>query len=618
MIHYASPSFPIQYNLFIPLHPAKTSPSQLFLTNSSSNRLSWFVDPEQPLQSTILPLAKNFIPIEIGTDHSKIHDSFYDCDQNANIHHEELIDDDLDLRVGTFKKKMDSMNSDTTNTSNGSADLFITSNSIPSDKDDVILYMYYQNVRGLRTKINDFFIACLSSDYDVIVLTETWLKPSIYDSELFNSSFMVYRCDRSHHNCVFNNGGGVLVAVKSRFSSEIVDVPNTLGVEFVAVKISFQKFKLFVCCVYIPSGASQQMYTLYETAFSSLFNVLNLNIEDKLIIVGDFNLPSVNWSFDIDNMNVLLPIRVSIDVEGSILYNILGNGLQQLNNCFNHQNRLLDLLFANCADVVKVVPSACPLSRIDPYHVPIDITISIPTENNQLTYSSDITFNFRKGNYRALNSYYNSLNWDELYVHSNIDVVVDIFYEKLFTGFIKHIPVVKLKNSRHPPWIDRTILRLKNRRSKAFKKYKLSNSAIDYIVYSRIRAQCASALSKAYKIYLAKTQESLIEDASHFWRYFNSRRKINSIPSTMVFNGQTRCDIHSICELFAEFFKSVYVEEQNQENIIESPMSSKFINIGHIQFESKHVLEALMNLDIKKGIGPDKVSPILLQECADH
>ena len=46
-------------------------------------------------------------------------------------------------------------------------------------------------------------------------------------------------------------------------------------------------------------------------------------------------------------------------------------------------------------------------------------------------------------------------------------------------------------------------------------------------------------------------------------------------------------------------------------------MSSKFINIGHIQFESKHVLEALMNLDIKKGIGPDKVSPILLQECAD-
>lgn len=58
------------------------------------------------------------------------------------------------------------------------------------------LHCYYQNVRGLRTKTKDFFLASAACNYDLIIITETWLLPSIFDSELFTDSFMVYRCDR--------------------------------------------------------------------------------------------------------------------------------------------------------------------------------------------------------------------------------------------------------------------------------------------------------------------------------------------------------------------------------------------------------------------------------------
>ena len=51
---------------------------------------------------------------------------------------------------------------------------------------------YYQNVRGLRTKCSDLFIASLACSYDIISLSETWLHSSIFDAELFHSDFVVY------------------------------------------------------------------------------------------------------------------------------------------------------------------------------------------------------------------------------------------------------------------------------------------------------------------------------------------------------------------------------------------------------------------------------------------
>lgn len=81
--------------------------------------------------------------------------------------------------------------------------------------------IYYQNVRGLRTKTCDFYIATSDCDYDVIALTETGLIPSISDCEIFNlNDFVVNRCNRSVLNSKKESGGGVLVAVRSNIMSE--------------------------------------------------------------------------------------------------------------------------------------------------------------------------------------------------------------------------------------------------------------------------------------------------------------------------------------------------------------------------------------------------------------
>ena len=98
--------------------------------------------------------------------------------------------------------------------------------------------------------------------------------------------------------------------------------------------------------------------------------------EDVLIIVGDFNLPHVQWSTD-DN-GVLIPMAFDISGENTVpairardfITGLLGIGVHQVNSILNSNDRLLDLFFTN--DFTNVsIDNAKPLMRVNEYHPPI-------------------------------------------------------------------------------------------------------------------------------------------------------------------------------------------------------------------------------------------------------
>lgn len=58
------------------------------------------------------------------------------------------------------------------------------------------LKIYYQNVRGLRTKTDEFFSSSIKCDFDLVILTESWLNEHVFNGELFDDRYAVYRNDR--------------------------------------------------------------------------------------------------------------------------------------------------------------------------------------------------------------------------------------------------------------------------------------------------------------------------------------------------------------------------------------------------------------------------------------
>jgi hypothetical protein len=89
------------------------------------------------------------------------------------------------------------------------------------------LSIYYQNVRGLRSKVLRFYNSICSSNIDIIGLTETWLSGDICTCELFPGSYSVLRSDRNFSACGVSKGGGVLLAVKSHLNCSPLNL-NTI------------------------------------------------------------------------------------------------------------------------------------------------------------------------------------------------------------------------------------------------------------------------------------------------------------------------------------------------------------------------------------------------------
>lgn len=75
------------------------------------------------------------------------------------------------------------------------------------------LNVFYQNVRGLRTKTDIFYRNMVLNSFDIIVLTETWLLDGISSSEIFDDRYIVWRRDRDYGATGQTRGGGVLIAV---------------------------------------------------------------------------------------------------------------------------------------------------------------------------------------------------------------------------------------------------------------------------------------------------------------------------------------------------------------------------------------------------------------------
>ena len=155
------------------------------------------------------------------------------------------------------------------------------------------LFCYYQNIRSVVNKKDTFFLAALHCHYDLILLSETWLRPSIASSEFIDLSvFHMVRHDRARRT-----GGGVLIAIRNTlkfrgidFGPGRADFPDiALAGVFIA---SVVDPSIFIIVVYIPPSTSLVVYEDFLDFLIEKFELLG----DQVIISGDFNVPRLDSS----------------------------------------------------------------------------------------------------------------------------------------------------------------------------------------------------------------------------------------------------------------------------------------------------------------------------------
>ncbi|XP_037899282.1 uncharacterized protein LOC119643853 [Glossina fuscipes] len=278
-------------------------------------------------------------------------------------------------------------------------------------------------------------------------------------------------------------GGGVLIAVDNCCASSIVSFPVTVDVEFICVKIVLKNCMMYIACSYIPPMSDISIYLKHLQLIKLVVN--DLKPSDKILVLGDFNLPFVSWCCD-EDFGYYTPVSYPL-LYTDIFEEIYELCLFQNNSIVNNNGRLLDSIFFNYSNV--------SVTRVDPYILPEDIhhpTLGINLGILQTIQVLNKTCNkrhtFRKTNYNKLHDILSSFHWNLEY--SDIDGSLDSIYNILLYAIYKSVPTQSDSYlSIYPIWFNKHLKLIRNEKSGLFKIFKLSELVMDYIRYSNARRE---------------------------------------------------------------------------------------------------------------------------------
>lgn len=472
------------------------------------------------------------------------------------------------------------------------------------------LRFYYQNCRGLRTKLKEFYINALNEDYDILALTETWLHTGILDRELLTDKYIVHRRDRDSDLTGMNLGGGVLLAVdSSKFQSERVASPfSGMYFEDVWVKLNTSMSNsLLICVVYFRPNTTEDIYTEF---FSKMESIVEINKTSNICIFADLNLPELTSFLADDSSSISNLSNLEIKVLGDINF----FGLSQKNLIRNENDRILDVVLTNLnfltvskLDNYIVVP--------DKHHPCLEVICDFYKDKKNNSDIGDHKYNYSKGDYLKLYSLLKIQNWSILNDINDVDQCLESFYSIFYSVMDECIPKSIRRKRTYPVWFTKDIVDNLKTKERLRRKFKKSGLSADYDLFSLSRKQSKRKIELALLDYQGQVEKSIGEDPKFFWNFIKSKKQANT-SQVLDYNGEKLIDDESKCQAFAEHFHSVYHPEKPNidfDAIFAMEQSDRSNLFNFCTIDESDVQKAIKNMPGKRSFGLDGIPPYIFK-----
>ena len=218
---------------------------------------------------------------------------------------------------------------------------------------------------------------------DVICGTESHLDQSFYTSEIFPTTYNVFRKDRTL-------GGGEVFLCTKKYLQVLEEPQLDADAELIWIKLTLlNQSPIHICTFYcLPNTDSYPIEQLHL----SITNLLNQSITPLyILLMGDFNFPGITWS---DGYG-----RVTTPTYGSSLNSLFLDiindvSLEQYVHLPTRQGSILNLVFSSHPKIsnLDIVSS---ISDHDAIAFDFDINHKPTLSKNQhkLLYTIRVTFN---------------------------------------------------------------------------------------------------------------------------------------------------------------------------------------------------------------------------------
>jgi Reverse transcriptase (RNA-dependent DNA polymerase) len=474
--------------------------------------------------------------------------------------------------------------------------------SKPSPRPHVSVYFLYQNVRGLMSKLSQFRCNVQVHDVDIIAVTETWLDSSVFDSELFDCNYIVFRRDRA------TRGGGIMIAIRNNlvYDCKRLNIMETIN-EDLWVEFMYKRSFFIICVVYFPPNSDSSSIELF---FDNLLANSNYLFGKNIVIFGDFNPHCHN--------TMLRNIDITVN-----FFN-----LKQINNVPNAFNGILDYVLINDCTNASIIDDSVGLVEPDSYHPPLSFYLyyDICKSNNVIALpSTDVSepggWVFRNIGFPALNSLLLSADWDPLYRSGHVDESLSIFYRILYDSFdylfVRRLPSVCNASyiRRYPPWFDSNIIQLIRRKHSSHRLWKRFGRMDDFESFRSLRTNIKSLIFVAHRKYVENCVSSIRACPKKFWGLIHAKRKALGALSTMHDDNADYSSQSDISEAFADFFSKQFTRDDDElVGFSGCDLVSTSLCIDSIfDFDVEYAFDRLKALP---SCGPDMVPDYILKGCS--
>ena len=231
-------------------------------------------------------------------------------------------------------------------------------------------------------------------------------------------NYNVLRSDRDE-----GSGGGVALLYKSCFQISLVEPPNEFSIgmnfEFLCIDLFIERVKYRFLCIYL-----RPLYSKCATTVQVLCNMIDYfsNVPYAFILLGDFNLPHIDWVSNFSHGNKAHDVFVNFCA----------------NNCFYQSviepthihGNILDLVLCNikakhCITSTTVYP---PLFNSDHFIVSGKLQLEKSINKSKTLW----VFDYENCDYLKANEFLCTIDWNSLLNSSkNIQDFYDSFLSVL-------------------------------------------------------------------------------------------------------------------------------------------------------------------------------------------
>lgn len=455
----------------------------------------------------------------------------------------------------------------------------------------------------------------------VIAINE--IKPK-NGSQRTDADYALENYTLHHTNLHSTNGRGIGIYIHLSIGHNVTQIIDNSFQESCLLEIALSKHEILLFgCIY-RSPTKNDVMEINNDSLLALMKSLGTNKKySHVCIIGDFNLPKINWDNWLTNKNEQsLEVRFIEAIRDSFLH----QHITEHTRCRGTDlPSTIDLLFTDEADQVSNIEYLPPLGKSD--HSTISFDFDTYTE---ITLSS-VKYLYAKADFETIRNYLRQQNWSAKFLQENENLPT----EQIWLNFKSKMCEVRekfilKKNPSLPSWkskgsipIDHNLRSLLKKKKRLHRRWISNKDQVE----SNIHRKSYNKVRNRVKTMMRKAKRKLEKDIVHksketpkaFWSYVRSKLKTNSGIAPLFENindkSSIRFDNKEKADILQKQFTSVFTREP--DTLLPEFQPRTVTRFPDVEITNDVIKKKLENLDVNKPCGPDGIHPRMLKELSN-